>query len=106
MFGQEDPQRLGFVRDPFGATDGEYGELDALRDGCFETDVALAIVFWQPGEGIRFVDKWSVRRRATPAPSSMSHASPMLDRRLADADARYLQFEDHVGDLLRAASDP
>jgi len=106
MFGQEDPQLLGFVRDPFGAIDGEYGELDALRHACFETDVALAIVFWQPGEGIRFVDKWSVRRRATPAPSSMSHASPMLDRRLADAEARYLQFQDHVGDLFRAASDP
>jgi hypothetical protein len=106
MFGQQDPDRLGFVRDPFAAADAEYGELDALRHACFETDVALAIVFWQPGEGLRFIDMWSVRRRATPASPSTSHASPMLDRRLADAEARFLQFEDHVGGLFRAASDP
>jgi len=106
MFGQEDPARLSRVRDPFSASDGEYGGLDDLRHACFPMDVALAVLFWQPGEGLRFVDMWSVRRRTTaPAPST-THASPAFDRAAAEAEARFLQFEDHVTDLYGLGTDP
>lgn len=99
MFGQADPARLARVREPFAASDGPYGDVDNVLGECFASDVALAMLFWQPGDGLRFVDKWSVRRRATPPAPSTTHATPQPDRMAADAEARFLQFEDHIGDL-------
>jgi len=87
--------------DPFGGTIAEYGLLDVLRSTCLGGDeVPLALIGWEAGEGIVWIDTWSVRRRVTRR--SGDSAWPLLtgDSRRAENQARFLQFQDEIGDLL------
>jgi hypothetical protein len=82
-----------------------YGLLDqleqqALIDDC---DVPLALVCWTTG-GVKWVDMWSVRRRTTPRSTSLAWPLFAGARRLAEAEAVFLQFQDQI-QAMKSQSD-
>jgi hypothetical protein len=103
----------GFGKDPFESTGGQspyvtYGAADALRaEGQLtDCDVPLALLYWTTSQ-VHFVDNWSVRR--CPSPPTPSTAWPLLsgERRQAEGQAAFLQFQEHVEALFRPSiSDP
>jgi len=82
-----------------------YGAVDQSRAAGLLTncEVPLALLYWTPA-GIQFVDMWSVRRRITREPATRK--LPLLegDRRVSEAEAMLLQFEDHMQSLLAGPS--
>jgi hypothetical protein len=99
LLGTTDPRRTHVAIDPFGPAPTGYGLLDDLRPNClFDDEVPLAVVFWTPGPGIRFVDMWSVRRRITRRSDSDD------DRRAAEGEARLRQFQEELADLRTAVA--
>ena len=81
-----------------------YGALEALYssgqlDSC---DLPLALVRWSQ-TGIDFVDEWAVRRRAT-RPPALDRWSPLADdRRAADGEAAFQQFQDQLAWLVASS---
>jgi uncharacterized Zn-binding protein involved in type VI secretion len=97
-YGADQLARLG--TDPFGFTPA-YGGFDSLDPadltGC---DVPLAVFHWD-GQSISDLDNWSARRRVTaPDPVTVSWSAELTDRRVADGQARFLQFQDQVAGVL------
>ena len=93
-------QLAGLGADPFGFGPA-YGGFDSLDPadltGC---DVPLAVFHWD-GQSISDLDNWSARRRITaPDPVTVSWSAELTDRRVADGQARFLQFQDQVTDVL------
>ncbi len=94
-----------YAREPFLTVGGQSayvsrGAIDLLLAGqkLTECDVPLALLYWSQNT-LRFVDIWSVRRN-TVAPS-VDQLWPLLvgERRPAEADATFLQFQDHLEQL-------
>lgn len=102
MFGTGDSRRRVVEIDPLGLPVGPYGLLDDLAaTGCLDdTQVPLAVLTWTAAQGIRFVDLWSVRRRIVSPVSD--HLFPTLagDRRRAEAEAAFLQFQAQIDELV------
>lgn len=102
-----------FERDPFAAgpspaSESGYGALDALRGPqgpLTSCDLPLALIYWT-GDGIRFVDMWSARRRPTPRPPAAPLAALASERRLREAEARFHQFQDQLQELIAAKANP
>jgi hypothetical protein len=102
----------GFVANPFGPPITEYGVIDRLRPHLPDTlqqgtwlqtcEVPLALLYLTATNGLVFVDMWAVRRRII-APSADS-SFPLLtsDRRLAEGEAMFLQFQSQIADMLLA----
>lgn len=95
-------QLAGIGADPFGIAPA-YGGFDSLDPadltGC---DVPLAVFHWD-GQSIADLDNWSARRRITaPDPVAVSWSVELTDRRVSDGQARFLQFQDQVTDVLAA----
>ena len=88
------------VRDPFGETTSESLLARLRRTSLSSDEVPLALIGWQAARGISFVDHWAVRRRVTRPDPSDGFGTLVSDRSLAQGEARYLQFQDHVRDLL------
>ncbi|MBO0778580.1 MAG: hypothetical protein J2P37_07095 [Ktedonobacteraceae bacterium] len=106
-FGTTDTGMQAFFRDPFNTLVDGYGLLDMLRPNHLtDCEVPLALLYWTIDDGIAFVDMWSVRRRLT-SPATMNRRwSPLLnDRRLAEAEAMFLQFEDQIEDIRAREAD-
>ena len=105
----------GFAVDPFAESPvsarlsavARRGALDDLRSlgALTDCDVPLALFVWTL-RGIAFVDLWSVRRR--PVPRGPSAAWPTLagERFAAEAEARLLQFQGQLAELLAEHPDP
>jgi hypothetical protein len=99
----------GAPENPFAQKDGRslyatYGAIDALLAAkrLSADDVPLALVYWTTS-GLRFVDMWSVRRRPA-APFGIDPWGVFLsDRRLREAEAMLLQFEEQLGALRETA---
>lgn len=103
------------TRDSDGIDAPDEPLLDTLP-GVTPDVVPLALLYWT-GNAIDFVDNWAARRRVThpaatlpwlgqagsaaspPLPSASAFGSYVSDWRIAEAQARFLQFEDHVSDL-------
>lgn len=69
-----------------------------------ECEVPLALVYWTAA-GVQFVDAWAVRRR--PATAEDAIAGEFLDpAHVAQAEARLLQFQAQLADLIRTSADP
>jgi hypothetical protein len=101
MLGTDDPRRLAFESDPLGSPVGPYGLLDDLRGTCLtDEQVPLAVLAWTATEGIRFVDLWSVRRRVVAPAADTRFPTLVSDRRRAEAEAGFLQFQAQVADLM------
>lgn len=101
-----------FVADPFAQEGGEpllasYGAVDYLRGQSVvtECDVPLALIYWT-GDGLEIVDPWAVRRRPLAAPISNDWPSVSGVRRRVEAEARMLQFQQHLGELLGSVATP
>jgi hypothetical protein len=68
-------------------------------------DVPLAIIEWKTG-GLGFVDQWSVRRRLA-KPAAASFWEPLInDRRLAEGEAMFQQFQDQIEELRVSEAQP
>jgi hypothetical protein len=91
---------------PFGPKKEGYGLIDDLREKKFLTDcdVPLAMIYWTTA-GIQFIDMWSARRRLA-KPSAVSDWSYVVsDRRRAESEAMFAQFQDQVTSLRTRAGD-
>jgi hypothetical protein len=104
-FGTE--QLAGFPRDPFGSTNGQspytsYGAMDTLRaaGSLSDCDMPLALVYWTK-RGVQYLDMWSVRRTLVTLPHSSIWPLPISQRRLVEAEAMFLQFQDQINVLVQ-----
>jgi hypothetical protein len=97
-FGTEQLERL--AGDPFSFAPG-YSGIDGLDPADLtEADLPLAVFYWN-GQGVGFVDNWSVRRRVTgPDPVTASWSPLVSDQRKADGEARFLQFQDQIAEIV------
>jgi len=81
-----------------GGASGPAGPVEQLRgnDRIGDDAVPVGLLYWVP-DGILFVDNWSVRRRVHRRISNFS--GHVLDRRRAEGEAAFYQFQAHVADL-------
>lgn len=88
----------GLARDPLHAA-ADYAGLWKI-DGADMSpcDLPLAVFFWT-GSSLAFVDAWSARRRLTQSDAIGGWYAVLDDRRAADGQARFLQFQAHVDAL-------
>ena len=101
-------QEAALAADPFGAPPAESTAIDTLRaSGDLTTcSVPLALVYWTTG-GVEFVDTWAARRRAARRTAPIGTWDAATDwRRVAQAEARLQQFQQHVRMLLDETSQP
>jgi hypothetical protein len=93
--------RQPFQRDGRESAYWRYGALDALRaNGRLNPcDVPLALIHLTAA-GIQMIDLWAVRRRATAVTPSAIWPAAVADRRAAEAEAIFLQFQAHLEQLL------
>lgn len=98
-------EMAGLRRDPFARTNGRspyvaYGAADALRGAgrLTDCDVPLALLYWTTSR-VHFVDMWSVRRGIIPSPRSKVWPLTAGDRRRAEGEAAFLQFQDHLASI-------
>jgi hypothetical protein len=98
------PEALAsFSAEPFGVPPARYGLIDALREQTLTADeVPLAVLAWSALDGIGFIDLWAVRRRIIRSASEGGLTAFTGDRRRAEGEAMFLQFQDHVADLRSA----
>jgi hypothetical protein len=98
------PQLANLGEDLFGFAPG-YGGFDTLDPSDLTTnDVPLAVFYWD-GQAVGFVDNWSARRRITgPDLVTASWSGVTSDRRTADGQARFLQFQDQATDLVASGA--
>lgn len=100
-----DQRTTAAVTDPFAVPAAEPGLLEQLRRGSLGPDeVPLAVVGWEAGRGISFVDRWAVRRRVCRDDPQPALDLCVPDSLLAGGEARFLQFQEHVRDLAAAGS--
>jgi hypothetical protein len=97
-------QLASLAVDPF-TFDAAYSGLDGLDPADLTPDdVPLAVFYWN-GQAVGFVDNWSARRRVTAQDPVGSPWSALTgDRRLADGQARFLQFQDQAAELVSAGT--
>jgi hypothetical protein len=88
--------------DPFNFNPA-YRGLDQLASTDLTScDLPLCVFYWDAG-AISFIDNWSVRRRTTrPDVSAANWSAAVADQRSADGEARFLQFQDQILDLVSA----
>jgi hypothetical protein len=87
----------GEVADQFGPVVVRYGLVDTLRGQTMTADeVPLATIGWSIDDGIQFVDLWSVRRRVTQPAGTETWPSLVDDRRRAEGEAMFLQFQKQI----------
>ncbi len=93
---------INFPIDPLSLTSQGPTLLDDLRPRLLtDCDVPLAIINWTSAEGIKFVDRWSVRRRVS-APSASGKWEAVVDeRRRSEGEAMFLQFQEHLKSIAR-----
>ena len=95
----------GVVADPFGTPVTKYGLLDTLRTQTLSDDeVPLATIGWSIDDGIQFIDLWSVRRRMTRRSPEGAWASLVSDRRRAESEAMFLQFQAQINEIVTLPS--
>jgi hypothetical protein len=84
----------------------QWGLLDSLRPNQLtDCEVPLAIVFWTDQDGINFIDMWSARRSLTRSSADVAWPFITSDRRTAEGEAMYLQFQSQIKDLMTAGTD-
>jgi hypothetical protein len=106
-FGTGDPKVNNFISNPFGSIVKGYGLLDDLRPDCLtDAEVPLAVIYWTVAEGIKFVDRWAVRRRLTRPSADAAWPLLIADRRAAEGEAMFLQFQEQVQDVILGEKNP
>jgi hypothetical protein len=106
-FGTTDGSVSGFFRNPFGPVVTKYGLLDELRPNRLtDCEVPLALIYWTIHDGIKFIDLWAVRRRLIEPATARGWPLLIGDRRVSEAEAMALQFEDHIQDIRATETNP
>jgi hypothetical protein len=81
--------------------------LDGLRPNRLtDCDVPLAIFYWTLGGGVKFIDLWSARRSPTRINLTGGWSHFVDDRSEREGEARFLQFQGQITELLHAAANP
>jgi len=75
-----------------------YRGIDLLAD-LTPGQLPLAVFDWD-GQALSFVDLWSARRRPVRPAGAVALAEVVGDDRIADGEARFLQFQDQLAGLL------
>jgi hypothetical protein len=96
----DSPRRARRPVDPFRFLAEDAG-LHRLP-GLTEADVPLAVFYWRGGTPV-VVDTWGARRRVAASYPAEGWGAFVSDSRLAENEARFLQFQAHLEDV-RAAS--
>ena len=80
--------------------DPAYSGFDRLAPADLtDLDVPLAVFRWT-GQSVVDLDNWSARRRiTTPDPVPSQWSAVVADRRDADGQARFLQFQDQIDEI-------
>ena len=91
------------ARDPFGIP---AAAVPLTEPALTDADVPLVLFNWTAVGGLRWVDRWSVRRTA--APGGLSGELPLgPDPRLvALGEAMVLEFQEHIGTLRDQGASP
>lgn len=90
-----------FYTNLFGPSVGKYGLIDALRPGRLkDCEVPLAIVYLTATDGLVFVDMWAARRRIIAPAADARFPLLTADRRLAEAEAMFMQFQQQIDDIV------
>ena len=96
-----------FATDPFGVKAEGSTLLDNLRPTRLtDCEVPLAVLHWTATAGISFIDMWSVRRRLSSRASTGGWLSQFDDRRLSEAEAMFLQFQDQIEAMRLPGNQP
>ncbi len=91
---------LTALESPFASQPSAYGLLDSLSPDKYPVcHVPLALIFTTPGQ-VNFIDNWSVRRLVTPQTVTQPWQIFQSPRRISEALAAFLQFQEHLSDLL------
>jgi hypothetical protein len=91
---------------PFPPAATSYGVIDGLRGKTLtDCDVPLAVIFWTKAGGIEFIDMWAVRRRISTPSASPAWDVVFSDRLDSEAEAMFLQFQDHIEDIAMGMKD-
>jgi hypothetical protein len=87
--------------------DADADGLRTILAGCLtDEEVPLAIIHWPSGGDVDFVDRWAVRRRLRTTGAAGPHALLAAGGSPALAEARTLQFAEHLADLADAGDAP
>jgi hypothetical protein len=99
-FGVNDNKVNAFFANPFSPAVSSYGLLDSLRPECvLDDEVPLALIYWTVANGLEFIDLWAVRRRITARSVDARWQLLTADRREAEAEALFLQFEAQIEEI-------
>lgn len=95
-----------FLDDALQAADAaKYGwEALAVAGRLTDQDVPLALVAWTASGGLSFIDRWSVRRRVTQPGAAQSWGYFTEDRRRAEAEAMFYQFQEQIAAVQQQSS--
>jgi hypothetical protein len=106
-FGTAGAAYAAAFQDPMGGGPRGYGLLDGLRlvGQLSDCEVPLALVRLTD-TGVGFLDAWAVRRRVTRPDAGGPFGAFLADRRDAEGEAMFLQFQDHAADLLARSPQP
>lgn len=86
------------MRDPLRFNPNYSGFSQISAEDFAACDLPLAVFYWTDN-GIAFIDQWAVRRRpAHPYPAT-SWVANLSDRRQAEGQARFLQFQEQIANL-------
>lgn len=72
---------------------------DMHERGLAQCDVPLALVFLTASAGIRFVDRWAVRRRVASRIAAPGWVAWLGEPRESLAQAQLLQFQEHLDEI-------
>jgi hypothetical protein len=102
-FGIDDT--AGFYRDLWGPEIESYGIIDDLRPNRLaDCEVPLAVIFYTASDGLVFLDQWAVRRRVVAPEAAPTWSLLTGDRRTAEAEAMYHQFQAQLEDIRARVS--
>jgi hypothetical protein len=102
LLGSSGADATRLAEDPLGKGAQQTGLLEALVGPCLTSeDVPLALLSWPEGSpGPVFCDRWAVRRRLVAPAAAGPWAGLAGAQRAAIAEARLLQFQEQLADLL------
>lgn len=96
---------LRFIADPLGGHAGsreDYGLLAALRKSGTLRDYEVPLAVLNMNVGLDWVDPWAVRRRVTRHGSGGRWGALVDDRRQAEGEAAFLQFQQQMLEIAAA----
>ncbi len=105
-FGRPAKQPLQFLHEAFGVSPAtEYG-LETLVAGAklTEHDVPLALIEWKGEAGLGVIDEWAARRPIARPNATDEWGYFAAERRLGEAIAMFLQFQDHLASFSPATA--